>query len=345
MPNWLKIKQHPELIPQFLVREQVIDGIREFFKNQAFHEVETPMMVKYPGTEPFLEVFETELKWAEGKKERAFMLTSPEFAMKKILVAGLDKIFQICKSFRNGEGVSSRHNPEFTILEWYRANASYEEIMKDCQDLLLSLANKIQGKGVIEFHGRTYDLAKPWQKFTLSEAFAKWVGVDVETMLDRDLLVARAKQEGYQTNEDTTWEEAFNQLLLNLIEPELAKFDVPVILCDYPASQAAYSKKKASDPRFAERFEFYLGGYELGNAFSEENDPQIQEDKFKEDLALRKSLGKTDYGMDADYIDALRAGLPPTGGIAVGVDRLVMIFANAQSIQDTMFFPATEVFS
>lgn len=345
MPNWLKIKQHPELKAQFLVREQVIDGIRDFFKQQDFHEVETPMMVKYPGTEPFLEVFETKLTWADGHAERAFMSTSPEFAMKKLLVAGFDKLFQICKSFRNGEGVSSRHNPEFTILEWYRANASYEEIMTDCHDLLLSLAQKIKGTNVIEFHGRSYDLAKPWQKISVSEAFAKWVGVSTEAMLDREQLVERARREGYQVTNETSWEEAFNQLLLNLIEPRLAEFDVPVILYDYPASQAAYSKKKATDTRFAERFEFYLGGYELGNAFSEENDPQVQEKKFRADLALRKELGKTDYGLDQDYIDALREGLPATGGIAVGVDRLVMIFANTESIQDTIFFPATELFT
>lgn len=344
MPNWLKINQQPELKAQFLVREQVIDGIREFFKQQNFHEVETPLMVKYPGTEPFLEVFETSLKWADGKSERAFMLTSPEFAMKKLLVAGFERIFQVCKSFRNGEGDSSRHNPEFTILEWYRSQASYEEIMTDCQELLLSLARKIKAASVIEFQGRSYDLAQPWVRLSVAEVFAKWVGVDTEAMLDRDQLVERAKQEGYAVNEQTTWEEVFNQLLLNLIEPELAKFEVPVILYDYPAFQAAYSKKKPSDPRFAERFEFYLGGYELGNAFSEENDPLIQEAKFREDLALRQELGKTDYGMDEDYLKALRVGLPPTGGIAVGVDRLVMIFANVSSIQETMFFPANEVF-
>lgn len=326
------------------MREKVIDALRGFFKSEQFHEVETPMMVKYPGTEPFLEVFETKLVWADSKTERAFLLTSPEFAMKKLLVAGFDKIFQICKSFRNSEGNSSRHNPEFTILEWYRADATYEDIMVDCQKMMLYLAQKTVGKSTIEFHGRSYDLSLPWEKISLSEAFERYVGLSEEQMLDRHALAARASEEGYLVDGATTWEELFNQLLLNLVEPKLAKFDVPVILYDYPASQAAYSKKKSTDPRFAERFEFYLGGYELGNAFSEENDPQIQKDKFEEDLALRKSLGKTDYGMDEDYIAALESGLPPTGGIAVGVDRLVMIFANTNSIQETMFFPASEIF-
>lgn len=344
MKNWKRIKQNPDLKEQFLIREKVIDGIRDFFKSNNFNEVETPMMVKYPGTEPFLEVFETELKWADGKRQQSFMSTSPEFAMKKLLVAGFENIFQVCKSFRNGEGISSRHNPEFTILEWYRSNASYEDIMQDCQDLLLSLSQKVNGSNVLEYQGKKYDLSKEWIKISVAQAFEKWVGVDIDGLLDRDTLIKRAKEEGYQVDDDTTWEEVYNQLFLNLIESQLSNYDVPVILYDYPASQAAYSKKKESDPRFAQRFEFYLGGYELGNAFSEENDPKVQEEKFREDLQLRKDLGKTDYGMDEDYLDALREGLPPSGGIAVGVDRLVMLLANTKSIQETMFFPAQEVF-
>lgn len=344
MKNWKMIKQNPGLKEQFLVREKVIDGIRDFFKSHSFHEVETPMMVKYPGTEPFLEVFETELKWADGKRQQAFMLTSPEFAMKKLLVAGFENIFQVCKSFRNGEGISSKHNPEFTILEWYRSNASYEDIMQDCQDLMLFLSQKVNGVSVLEYQGKKYDLSKDWIKMSVAEAFEKWVGVNTDGLLDRDKLVEKASEEGYQVDEKTTWEEVYNQLFLNLIEPQLVYYDVPVIIYDYPASQAAYSKKKKIDPRFAERFEFYLGGYELGNAFSEENDPKVQEEKFREDLQLRKDLGKTDYGMDEDYLDALKEGLPPSGGIAVGVDRLVMLLANTKSIQETMFFPAQEVF-
>lgn len=336
------------------MRERVIDGIRLFFKQDGFHEVETPLMAKYPGTEPFLEVFETELKRGggtgevgragTGRTERAFMLTSPEFAMKKLLVAGFDKIFQVCKSFRNGEGRSSKHNPEFTILEWYRTKANYKDIMADCQALLLHLAHSLVCSSVISYQGKQYDLAKPWVKFSVAEAFSKWVGLDKDELLDREAIIRRAKQEGYKVDKNTTWEEAYNQLFLNLIEPELAKFDTPVIIYDYPAAQAAYSKKKESDPRFAERFEFYLAGIELGNAFSEENDPDIQEAKFKQDLADRKKMRKTDYGLDQDYIEALRAGLPPSGGIAVGVDRLIMLFADAKSIQETIFFPSEEVF-
>ncbi|NCN87449.1 MAG: EF-P lysine aminoacylase GenX [Candidatus Pacebacteria bacterium] len=345
MKNWQRIKQNPHLKEQFLIREQVIDGIRSFFKEDGFHEVETPMMVKYPGTEPFLEVFETKLKWANGDTAQAFMLTSPEFAMKKLLVSGFDKIFQVCKSFRNGEGISPRHNPEFTILEWYRTNSDYQQIMDDCQGLLLHLAKKISGITQLVFDGRKYDLAKPWIKMSVSEAFEKWVGLNTDQLIDRDEVVKRAKQEGYQVDAQTTWEEAYNQLFLNMIEPALKQYDVPVIIYDYPASQAAYSRKKKSDPRFAERFEFYLAGYELGNAFGEENDPQIQEEIFRSDLKLRKELGKTDYGMDQDYLDALQEGLPNSGGIAVGVDRLVMLFANTKSIQDTILFPAEEIFS
>ena len=346
MTNWQKIKDQTQLLDKFLVREKVIDGIRAFFKAQNFHEVETPLMVKYPGTEPFLEVFQTELKLADGRNESAFMLTSPEFAMKKLVAAGLPKIFQICKSFRNGEGLSSKHNPEFTILEWYRAEADYEEVMRDCEKLLQDLSLNLspsQGKDFF-YQGKKYDLRSPWPHISVAEAFARWVGVNTDELFEQNKLLAVAKKHGFNVSEQNTWEELYNQLFLNLIEPEIAKFNTPVIIYDYPAEQAAYSRLKRTNPRFAERFEFYVAGIELGNAFSELVDAEAQEKKFKEDLALRKKLGKTDYGLDQDYLDALKSGLPKTGGIAVGVDRLVMLLADAASIEEVTFFPASEVF-
>lgn len=338
--NWQRIKDQPELLKQFLVREQVIDGIREFFKAQGFHEVETPLLVKYPGTEPFLEVFETKLKLADGRQEQAFLLTSPEFAMKKLLAAGMNKIFQITKSFRNSEGLSPRHNPEFTILEWYRTESDYQQIMTDCEQLLRFLVKS----DTLSYQGKNYDLSPSWPRISVAEAFAKWVGLDADQLLNREQVVARAKEEGYQVDENTTWEEAYNQLFLNLIEPQLSQMNRPVIIYDYPLSQAAYSRPKQEDPRFAERFEFYLAGMELGNAFSELLDADQQQAKFEEDLNLRNQLGKTPYGMDQNYLAALKSGIPAAGGIAVGVDRLVMLLADTTELKDVTFFPAPEVF-
>ena len=344
MKNWQKIKQNPALKKQFFVREQVFDGIRSFFKNDGFHEVETPLMVKHPGTEPYLEVFETELIEA-GQKKQSFLLTSPEYAMKKLVAAGLGNIFQICKSFRNGEGLSERHNPEFTILEWYRVNADYTDIMVDFENLLRYLNKEINGEEkYLTYQGKKYDLSSPFIRISVAEAFEKYLNISKEDLLSKEILKEVAKSKGYEVNEYTGWESIYNQLFLNEIEPKIDSKERPVILYDYPASQAALSKKKQDDPSFAERFEVYLAGLELGNAFSELTDATEQKKRFEEELALRKELGKTEYQLDQDYINALESGLPETGGIAVGVDRLVMLIADVTDIRDVTFFPSTEVF-
>ncbi|MBW7943912.1 EF-P lysine aminoacylase GenX [Patescibacteria group bacterium] len=365
MKNWQRLRQQPELWTKFLMREQVIHGIREFFLQHDFHEVETPLLVEHPGTEPYLEVFETKLLKTDGRQLQAFLLTSPEYAMKKLIVAGMHNIFQICKSFRNGEGESGRHNPEFTILEWYRSPGDYTDIMDDCEGLLQHLAQKIasgqqknkQSRGesekndqrsptdplLLNYQGKQYNLHSPWERISVAEAFEKYCGVSKEVLLDKELLKSVVKVKGYHVDDQTTWEQAYNQLLLNEIEPKLGQ-EKPTILYDYPSSQAALSQPKQDDPRFAERFEFFLGGLELGNAFSELNDAAEQERRFKQELKERAELGKTPYELDHDYIEALRVGLPPTGGIAVGVDRLVMLFADTTDLRDVTFFPVTDVF-
>ncbi len=347
LKNWKKIKNNKELLKPFLVREQVIDAIREFFKSEGFHEVDTPLLVQSPGTEPYLEVFESELVTPGFENKKSYLLTSPELSMKKLLSAGMGSIFTICKSFRNGEGLSSFHNPEFSILEWYRVQADYTDVMQDCENLFLFILNKLKlnsdKKNQLEYQGKVYDLSHPWERISVSEAFEKYAGVSQDDMLDAKKIVAIAKDKGYSVNENTTWEEAYNQILLNEIEPHLGK-NKPTILYDYPASQAALSKKKQSDPRFAERFEFFLGGIELGNAFSELTDAHEQEARMLEDLKYRKELGKVEYKMDTDFIEALKLGMPKTGGIAVGVDRLVMLFSDSVSIKDTLLFPVDDIF-
>lgn len=347
MKNWQKIKQSSDLKNKLLIREQVFDGIRTFFKQANFHEVETPLMVKYPGTEPYLEVFETQLIDDNHNQQQAFLLTSPEYAMKKLIAGGLGNIFQICKSFRNGEGLSERHNPEFTILEWYRTQADYTDIMTDFENLLRFLNQKINHSSddPLVYQGKKYDLSTPFIRITVAEAFKQYLGISEEQLLDKEILKRVAIEKGYQVDEQTDWEGVYNQLFLNEIEPKIADQNKPVILYDYPASQAALSKRKSDNPNFAERFEVYLAGLELGNAFSELTDVAEQRQRFEEELALRKKLGKTEYGLDEDYLQALVAGLPPTGGIAVGVDRLVMLLADTTDIKETIFFPATEVFS
>ena len=347
MKNWKKLRKNKELLKPFLVREKVVDAIREYFKKEGFHEVDTPLLVQSPGTEPYLEVFESELVTPGFKNKKSYLLTSPELSMKKLLSSGMGSIFTICKSFRNAEGLSSFHNPEFSILEWYHVDADYTDVMNDCENLFLYILNKLElnkdENNKLEYQGVVYDLSTPWERISVSEAFLKYANIKQDEMLDRIKLLEIAKQKGYQVSDQTTWEEAYNQILLNEIEPHLGK-DKPTILYDYPASQAALSKKKKADPRFAERFEFFIGGIELGNAFSELTDADEQETRMVGDLKYRKELGKVEYKIDNDFIEALRFGMPKTGGIAVGVDRLVMLFSNSASIKDTLLFPIEDVF-
>jgi lysyl-tRNA synthetase class 2 len=343
------------------LREWIIDGIRIFFKTHAFREVETPLFVANPDPEPTIELFQTTHK-ANDYAVTGYLNGSPEFMMKKLLAAGSGNIFQVCKSFRNGEPVSSRHNPEFTILEWYRTEADYREIMNDCEQLFQFLHKYVAALqlGKLEhaydvaqigetdlqltFKGKTYDLSGSWERLSVPEAFEKYAGVSKDELLDTALLLQKAKEKGYSVDKTTTYDDAFYQIMLNEIEPHLGATK-PTFLYDYPASQAALSKKKEEDPRLAERFELYIGGLELGNAFSELADWKEQQERFENQLATREANGQDTWNVDDVFINALKGGFPRCGGIAVGVDRLVMLFADAPEISEVLFFPADEVFN
>ncbi len=346
MKNWQGLKTDPKLKQNLFIREQVIDAIRKHFKSQGFHEVETPLLVKSPGTEPYLEVFETTLKITNQPDQPAYLLTSPEYALKKLLVAGMGSIFEITKSFRNGEGVSRAHNSEFTILEWYRTPGDYTHIMVDFEELMKSIYLSLWPKKtewLLPYQGQTYNLSAPWERISVGEAFRRYAQVGISDLLNDVALPEIARRKKLVKNSQTTWEEAFHVILLNEVEPNLGKVG-PTILYDYPASQAALSKKKTSDPRFSERFEVFLAGLELGNAFSELADPWEQEERFLAELKLREGLGKTKFELDQDFIEALRVGLPEAGGIAVGVDRLVMLFADETDIGRVISFPQRDLF-
>jgi len=306
------------------IREKVIDTIRAFFKNQGFREVFTPILVPVPSIEPNLEAFETLLRTpsygraSPGKKKRAFLIMSPEYSIKKLLAEGIGNCFEITKCFRNEEEVGPIHNPEFTMLEWYRVEADYRDIMRDFESLFL----KIIGKDNLTFQGRTYDLSLPWPRITVAEAFRKFAGKDVLKVTDED----------------------FYKIFFNEVEPKLAKSHKPFFIYDYPVSQASLSRVKSDDPRFAERFEVFLAGVELWNCFSELVDWREQKRRFEAERVLRHAQHKTDYPIDEDLISALKSGLPEVSGIAVGVDRLIMLAADVPEISDILTFPAQEIF-
>jgi lysyl-tRNA synthetase class 2 len=343
MKTWERLKKNPHLWKRYFVREHVIRSIRRFFEERKFHEVETPLLIAHPPAESYLDVFETKLLDHRRKATNAYLSTSPEVAIKKLLVAGIGNCYALTKSFRNMETGSLLHNPEFTILEWYRAGVDYKAIMKDCEELLLAIARQL-GKGTtITYQGKKVQLAHPWERLTVAAAFAKWAHVDFGDFLDEKTARQIAKAKGYKVETPTTWEELFNQIFLNEVEPHLGR-GKPTILYEFPGSMGALARKKPGDSRFAERFEFYIEGLELGDCYSELTDPKEQEARFKQELKELKRLGKTVYDFDHDFIDALNAGMPQAAGIAVGVDRLVMLFADTADIRATLFFPSEELF-
>lgn len=337
--TWKRLRANPRLFERYFIREKILTGIRTFFLDRKFHEVETPTLITHPPAESYLDVFETTLLDRNRNPHKMYLSTSPEVPLKKLLVAGIGDCFSITKSFRNMETQSDLHNPEFTILEWYRVHADYKDIMKDCEDLLLAMNNNVQS---LEYQGSHVDLSRPWERLTVAEAFHRWAKINFDEFLDGEKAKDIARQKGYTVENNTTWEELYNQIFLNEVEPYLGK-GKPTILYEFPASMGALARKKASDPRFAERFEFYIEGLELGDCYSELTDWKEQEERFENELQEIKRLGKTLYDYDHDFIDALKVGLPNCSGIAVGVDRLIMLFADTKKIQDTLFFPVDEL--
>lgn len=347
MKTWERIKKDPSLLKKYFIREKVIDTIRSFFKKQKFHEVQTPILLPIPSCEPNLEVFQTELKTSRSVKRKGFLIMSPEYSIKKLISAGIGNCFEITKCFRNEEEVSTLHNPEFTMLEWYRINAGYADIMNDFEELFADIIKTLYPETDLKkwsYQNTTYDITTPWTRVTISEAFNKYAKVDTETLLSEKELINKAKQKGYIVDSNTKWEEVFHQIIFNEIEPALNKMHKPYFLYDYPLSQASLSKKKASDPRFAERFEVFLAGVELGNCFSELIDADEQKVRFEKDLMERKIRGKTPFPIDKELLKALSEGMPETAGVAVGADRLIMLAGNFPEISETMFFPAKDIF-
>jgi lysyl-tRNA synthetase class 2 len=345
MKTWRTLRNTPQLWTRYFVRETVIREIRAFFERQRFHEVEAPILLAHPAAESYLDVFETTLLDRARHPTKAYLSTSPEVAIKKLLVAGIGNSFSIQKSFRNTETGSDLHNPEFTILEWYRVGVDYKAIMKDCEQLLGAINKKVNNTDTptLTYQGKRVNLAAPWERLSVAQAFATWAHLNFDEFLDPKNARHMAQKKGYKVEPNTTWGELYNQIFLNEVEPHLGRGH-PTILFEFPGSMAALARRKPTDPRFAERFEFYIEGLELGDCYSELTDAKEQEERFNKELKEVQRLGKTTYDYDHDFIDALKVGMPDASGIAVGIDRLCMLFANVTDIAETMFFPVSELF-
>jgi lysyl-tRNA synthetase class 2 len=319
-------------------RSKIVQGIRRYFLDQGFVEVETPYLVPSPGMEPHLSALEVYCTLPDGKKEKRYLHTSPEYGMKKLLGRGWEKIFQVCRVFRDGE-VSTTHQIEFTMLEWYRAQADYLKIMEDCEGLLSFLAGEVWGLQESTYQGKAVNFCPPFERLSVARAMSLYGGLDIEKNRDGASLLAEAKSRGYRFDGAGTYsfDDVFFKVFLEAVEPRLG-FPKPTILFDYPAGMAALARVKPDNPRWAERFELYAAGLEMGNAFSELNDPAEQRRRFGEEQRLRAQSGKPVYPIDEDLLRAL-SQMPPAAGIALGVDRLVMLFCDAQSIQEVLAFP------
>ena len=291
-------------------RSRIIRSIRDFFMDRNYVEVETPIRIPAPAPESHIDAVETE-GW--------FLHTSPELCMKRLLAAGHDRIYQICRCFRKAER-GDRHLPEFTMLEWYRAGIDYRELMRECEALVVAAAQRLSATGALTFQGRRIELAAPWERLSVREAFARFTPVSVEQALA---------------------DNSFNERMAFEIEPRLG-LPRPTFLYDYPVSLGALARKSALDPSVAERFELYMAGVELVNAFSELIDAEEQRARFSEEQAFRARCGKTVYPDSEKFLQCLPF-MPESAGAALGVDRLCMILMDTVRIDDVVAFTTEEL--
>lgn len=336
---------HRDRKPFLAARSRILRALRHWFEDQGFTEVETATLQVSPGNEPHLTPFATRLKDAVGRSREVYLHTSPEFACKKLLAAGEEKIVTFARVFRNGER-GPLHHPEFTMLEWYRANAPLEVLMDDCA-ALLRVAAQAAGVNRVTWRGREADpLALP-SHVSVAEAFAEHAGIDLLATLDVTGLpdykrfardVTRA---GIRVTDDDSWSDLFSKVLSDRIEHRLGE-GAAAILHDYPAPEAALAKLDPADPRVAKRFELYVCGVELANAFEELTDPAVQRARFREAAELRRArYGDEPPPIDEDFIAAL-GHMPPASGIALGFDRLVMLLTGATRIEQVLWTPVVE---
>lgn len=311
-------------------------AIRGWFEAQDFVEVETPALQVSPGNEAHLHAFSTEAITPSGARNPLYLRTSPEFAAKSLLAAGEPRIFEFARVWRNRER-GPLHHPEFTMLEWYRAREPYEILMADC-GALLGLAAEAAGAKALTWRGDVVDPSAEPERLTLAEAFDRYAGIDLMAVLDdRDALAAGATGQGIRTAPDDAWADIFSRVLVERIEPRLG-FERPTILCEYPTSEAALARAKPSDPRVAERFELYVCGVELANCFGELTDPVEQRRRFGIEMAEKQRIHGERYPIDDDFLAAL-AAMPPASGAALGLDRLVMLAAGAERIEQVLWAP------
>jgi lysyl-tRNA synthetase class 2 len=325
-----------------LLKARALGQIRAFFSSRDFVEWQTPRLVASPGLEVHLEGFVTHYQDGQGRSRRCYLPTSPEFSLKKALCAGMERIYELCRCFRNGGETGPLHQCEFTMLEWYRAFADYRQIMRDVEELGVYLREELLdgAESVPPFRGRSIDWQPPWPRTSLAEAFARHCGIDLERAgRDQNFFRAEARRLlGPEAEKAEDFESLFFPLFLSYIEPHLG-LEKPEILYDYPIGMAALAAAKPGGPALAERFELYVAGVELANGFTELNDPVEQEARFLAALEEKRRRGYPEVPIDTQFLRELGHGMPPSAGIALGVERLLMVLTGTEQINDLLFLP------
>ena len=315
----------------FETRSRIIGFIRKYFEELGFMEVETPMMQIIPGgatARPFI-------THHNALDQDMYLRVAPELFLKRLIVGGFEKVFELNRNFRN-EGLSTRHNPEFTMLEFYQAYARYQDLMDLTEDLFRKISEEVLGSTTVKYQGSKYDLAKPFARKTLIEAIQEYCNAKEEEFQSKDSVIKLA--ENLEVHFDEAWEKG--KIVMEIFEQKVeAKLDQPTFITEYPLEVSPLARLNEDNPEVTDRFELIIGGRELANGFSELNDPEDQVNRFKAQVVQKESGDKEAMHFDNDYVTALEYGMPPTAGEGIGIDRLVMLFTDSPSIKDVLLFP------
>ena len=329
--RYLDLIANSDVKTVFQNRSRIISSVRSFMDGLGYIEVETPVMVPVAAgamAQPFVT--------KHNALDRVLYLRiATELYLKRLIIGGLDRVYEIGRIFRN-EGIDMDHNPEFTMLESYQAYADYNDIMALVEQMAATAARTVNGSARATFHGHEIDFTPPWRRLSLKEELKK-AGLDIEELSQTEDLVTAARAKGVETAGLESRGRIIDKLIGSLVEPNLIQ---PAFLVDYPVEMSPLAKAKQDDPRYAERFEAFAGGMEIANSFTELNDPEVQRERFQEQENLRERFGEEDFDrLDEDFLTAMEYGMPPTGGLGVGIDRLVMLLTGQDTIRDVVLFP------
>ena len=331
----LDLIMNPAVREVFHRRSRIIKLIRDFMDGRDFLEVETPMMQPRAGgaaAKPFR-------TYHNALGMDLYLRIAPELYLKRLVTGGLERVYEINRNFRN-EGISTFHNPEFTMMEFYMAYATYEDLMHFTEELFLFLAESLIGGPRLTYQGTDIDLSPPWRRVTVKEAVQRHLGISPDLLADRDRAAAFAREMGLESDEKAPLGKILMTIFEEKVEKELVQ---PTFITQYPVEVSPLSRRNPRDPGFTDRFELYICGREIANAFSELNDPEDQRQRFLMQLREREAGDEEAHEMDEDYVRALEYAMPPTAGEGIGIDRLVMLFTDSPSIRDVILFPQLRV--